>query len=144
MGQSIREVHQACLARHLAAENSHLLQETLATLTEDCVFEDVALQRVFRGRAGAAEYYRVWWSAFAIKVQLQGGTRHWIGDDLFVSETAYTGTHVGEFFGIAATGRPIQFRFVVFVTFRDGLFAGERFYYDLTTLLRQIGVERLP
>lgn len=128
--------------RHLAAENAHRLEETLATLTEDCVFEDVALQKTFHGHAGAAEYYRLWWSAFAIKVQLQGGTRHWIGDDLFVSETSYAGTHVGEFLGIAATGRPIQFRFVVFVTFRDGLLAGERFYYDLATLARQIGVER--
>jgi len=141
--QSAREINQACLVRHLAAENAHRLEETLGTLTEDCVFEDVALQRTFDGYAGAAEYYRMWWSAFAIQVQLKGGTRHWIGDDLFVSETSYAGTHVGEFLGIAPTGRAIQFRFVVFVTFRDGLFAGERFYYDLGTLLRQIGADRL-
>jgi len=139
-----RETNQACLLRHLAAENAHRLEETLATLTEDCVFEDVALQRTFHGHAGAAEYYRMWWSAFGLKVELQGGTRHWITDDLFVSETSYVGAHVGEFLDIQATGRPIQFRFVVFVTFRDGLFAGERFYYDLATLLRQIGIERLP
>ena len=142
--QSTREINQACLVRHLTAENAHRLDETLATLTEDCLFEDVALQKTFNGHAGAAEYYRMWWSAFAIKVQLKGGTRHWIGDDLFVSETSYVGTHVGEFLGIAPSGRPIQFRFVVFVTFRNGLFAGERFYYDLSTLLRQIGAERLP
>lgn len=138
-----RETNQACLLRHLAAENAHRLDETLATLTEDCIFEDVALQKIFHGHAGAAEYYRMWWSAFEIKVQLQGGSRHWITDDLFVSETSYVGTHVGEFLGIAPTNRPIQFRFVVFVTFRDGRFAGERFYYDLGTLLRQVGVERL-
>src|SRR5262245_7048118 len=141
---SAREINQACLVRHLTAENAHRLEETLATLTEDCVFEDVALQKTFRGHAGAAEYYRMWWSSFQIKVQLQGVSRHWISDDLFVSETSYAGTHVGEFLGIPPTERPIQFRFVVFVTFRAGLFAGERFYYDLGTLLRQIGVERLP
>ena len=139
-----RETNQACLLRHLAAENAHRLEETLATLTADCVFEDVALQKTFHGHAGASEYYRMWWSAFQIQVQVGSGTRHWITDDLFVSETSYAGTHVGEFLGIEPTGRPIQFRFVVFVTFRDGLFTGERFYYDLGTLLRQIGVERLP
>ena len=144
MTQSSRENNQSCLARHLKAENAHRLQETLATLTADCVFEDVALQRTFHGRTGAAEYYRMWWSAFAVEVQLQDGARHWIADDLLVSETSYAGKHVGEFLGIAATGRPIQLRFVVFVTFRGGFFAGERFYYDLTTLLRQIGAERLP
>lgn len=141
---STREINQACLIRHLAAENAHRLEETLATLTEDCVFEDVALQKTFHGHAGAAEYYRLWWSAFAIQVQVGSGTRHWIRDDLFVSETSYVGTHAGEFLDVRATGRPIEFRFVVFVTFRDGLFAGERFYYDLGTLLRQIGVDRLP
>ena len=136
---SVREINQACLVRHLTAENAHRLDETLATLTEDCIFEDVALQKIFRGHAGAAEYYRMWWSAFQIQVEIGKGTRHWIAEDLFVSETSYAGTHVGEFLGIAPTGRAIQFRFVVFVTFRDGLFAGERFYYDLATLLRQIG-----
>src|SRR6185369_7468647 len=65
---STREINQACLVRHLTAENAHRLEETLATLTEDCVFEDVALQKTFGGRAGAAEYYRMWWSAFQIKV----------------------------------------------------------------------------
>ena len=141
---SVRETNQACLVRHLTAENSHQREETLATLTEDCVFEDVALQKIFRGHAGAAEYYRMWWSAFQIKVEVGSGRRHWITDDLFVSETSYAGTHIGDFLGIAPTNRPIQFRFVVFVTFRNGLFAGERFYYDLATLLRQIGADRLP
>lgn len=33
-------------------------------------------------------------------------------------------------------------RFAVFVPFRDGLMAGERFYYDLDGLLRQLGAVR--
>ena len=47
--------------------------------------------------------------------------------------------HVGPFLGIAPTGREVEFRFAVFVTFRDGLIAGEKFYYDLAGILRQIG-----
>jgi predicted ester cyclase len=61
-----------------------------------------------------------------------------------VSEPVYTGKHVGGFLGIAASHKPVRFRFVVFVTFRDGKFSGERFYYDLASLLRQIGVNELP
>jgi hypothetical protein len=30
-------------------------------------------------------------------------------------------------------------RFAVFVTFRNGLIAGEKFYYDLAGIFRQIG-----
>jgi len=32
----------------------------------------------------------------------------------------------------------------VIVTFREGLMAGERFYYDLATLPRQISASALP
>lgn len=136
------EAHRAIVSRHLAAENAHQLEETLATLTEDCVFEDLALGRVYHGRAGAAEYYHLWWNAFGVEVV--GGTRYVTTDGTLISEAGYRGVHRGEFLGIAPTGRPIELRFVVIIGFRDGLMAGERFYYDLAGLLRQIGAERLP
>ena len=41
MYMSTRETNQACLIRHLTAENGHRLEETLATLTADCLFEDM-------------------------------------------------------------------------------------------------------
>jgi SnoaL-like domain len=53
------------LRRHLEAENARRMDDTLATLTEDCVFDDRALARTFHGRAGAADYYRIWWDAFS-------------------------------------------------------------------------------
>jgi predicted ester cyclase len=56
-----------------------------------------------------------------------------------IAETWYQGIHRGPFFDYAPTGRPIRFPLVVVIPFRDGLMAGERFYYDLATLLRQIG-----
>ena len=143
MQSFIPEANQRLLLEHLGAENNHRLDATLATLTPDCVFEDVALQRTFHGHAGAGEYYQLWWSAFDIQVE-RGGGSYWISDDLYVAEPVYSGTHVGEFLGIAPTHQPVRFRFVVFVTFRDGKFAGERFYYDLASLLHQIGVQRLP
>ncbi len=34
------------VATHLAAENEHRLEDTLATLHEDCLFEDRALGQV--------------------------------------------------------------------------------------------------
>jgi len=142
MTESTRQANLHLLLAHLTAENEHRLHATLATLAPDCVFEDVALDRTFRGHAGAAEYYRLWWSAFDVRVE-RGGESHWISDDLYVSEPVYVGTHVGEFLGIQATGRPVSLRFVVFVSFREGRFLGERFYYDLASLLRQIGVHDL-
>ena len=142
MTLSPRAANEQLLLEHLSAENTHRLDATLATLTHDCVFEDVALQRTFHGHAGAAEYYGLWWTAFDVRVE-RGGDSHWIADDLYVSEPVYRGTHVGEFLGIAPTYRPIRLRFAVFVSFREGRFSGERFYYDLVSLLLQIGVQDL-
>ena len=41
-------------------------------------------------------------------------------------------------------GRTIVQPFVVVLTFNDGLMSGERFHYDLASLLRQIGGEPIP
>lgn len=125
------------VARHLAAENAHRMQETLDTLHPDCVFEDVALQQSWHGRAGARAYYESWWSAFAITVH--GERRYGSTDGTMIAEARYIGRHIGDFHGIAATHRPIDLRLAVIIGFRDGLMAGERFYYDLGSLLRQIG-----
>jgi steroid delta-isomerase-like uncharacterized protein len=125
------------LRAHLAAENAHDLDATLATVHPDCVFVDRPLGLDFHGREGAGRHYRMWWSAFGATVE--DGESHWIRDDLLVGEARFAGRHVGEFAGIPPTGREVSVPFVVFVDFRDGLLAGERFQYDLNGLLRQLG-----
>jgi steroid delta-isomerase-like uncharacterized protein len=130
---------EALVNRHLAAENGHRMEETLATLHPDCVFEDLPLGKTYRGRAGAEAYYRLWWDAFDLEVK--GEHRHWSEDGAFmIAQTTYQGIHRGRFLDHAPTGRPVNFPLAVVIPFRDGLMAGERFYYDLATLLRQIGV----
>jgi predicted ester cyclase len=61
-----------------------------------------------------------------------------------IAEARYLGTHIGPFHGLAPTGRDIDLRLAVIITFRDGLMLGERFYYDLSSLLFQLGVTSLP
>lgn len=143
MEQASRKEYESLIRRHVEAENGHRLEETLATLHPDCVFEDVPLGRTFHGHAGASEYYRMWWEGLGLVVTPEAGDRRmWTDDGLYVAETRFTGVHVGPFLGVAPTGSRIEFRFAVFVPFRDGLMAGERFYYDLDGLLRQLGSPR--
>ena len=130
---------EAVVNRHLAAENVHRMEETLAELHPDCVFEDLPLGKTYRGRAEAEKYYRFWWDAFDLEVK--GERRHWSEDGAFmIAQTRYQGIHRGRFLDYAPTGRPISLPLAVVIPFQDGLMAGERFYYDLATLLRQIGV----
>lgn len=130
------------LQAHMEAENGHLMAETLATLTAGCLFEDLPLGRVYRGHAGAAEYYRTWWDAFSTVAQPE--TLYLSGTGEAIAEVRFVGEHTGTFLGIEPSGRRIDLPTVIIVTFEDGLMAGERMYWDLGTLLRQLGRTALP
>lgn len=127
----------ACLKLHLAAEGRHDMEATLATLHEDCIFEDRPVQLHLRGREQARRHYGLWWSAF--EVGIADGALYWTAQDRLIAKAAYVGIHCGPFLGIAPTGREIRLPFVVEVGFRDQLLASEAFTYDLNDLLRQLG-----
>lgn len=132
-----RQANATCLQAHLLAETRHDMTSTLDTLHPSCVFIDEPLGLRLEGREGAREHYAMWWSGFG--ATLDAGRLHWVADDLVIGEATFVGRHDGPFAGIAPTGRPLRLPFVVFVGFRDGLLAGERFVYDLNGLLRQLG-----
>jgi steroid delta-isomerase-like uncharacterized protein len=133
---SLEPRHAAILKQHVVAEVAFDMQATLATLTDDCLFEDMPSGEVFRGHDGVARYYREWWGAFGNVPS--GSVRHVPSGDSLIVETHFIGTHKGIYRGVAATGRPIRLPVAIFVSFRDGLMQGERFYYDRATLLQQI------
>jgi steroid delta-isomerase-like uncharacterized protein len=131
--------------RHLVAENGQDLPGTLATLHPDCHFEDLATGQAWRGHDGAAAHYRQWWTTFDVTVRRGAGQRAcWTDDGAYMAESTWHGRHVGRFLGIEPTGRTIVQPFVVVLTFKDGLMLGERFQYDLASLLRQIGADPIP
>lgn len=125
------------LLAHVQAENRHDMHATLATVHPECVFIDQPLGLRFEGHTGARAHYEMWWKAFANTTD-QGGQLHWVNDDLLIADSAFIGTHQGAFAGIAPTQRSFRLPFVVFVEFRDGLLATERFVYDLNGLLGQL------
>jgi ketosteroid isomerase-like protein len=131
------EANERCLYQHLKAEHAHDLEGTLATLHPEVEFEDQPIGLSLRGRADAARHYRLWWEAFGI--QTERGTLHWVGDSLLIADAHFVGTHSGDFLGIAPTGNAVRFPFTVYVGFRDGLLSSERFFYDLNSIMAQIG-----
>ena len=131
--------HKKVLIAHVEAETEHRMEETLATLTEDCVFDDRALGRVWHGRDGARDYYRMWWDGFGIKPA--NSERFVPAPDRLIVETHFVGTHVGTFLGVAPTGKPVDVPIAIFVSFADGLMSGERFYWNPADLMAQLGVD---
>ena len=125
------------IARHIAAESAHDMPGTLATVHPECIFEDLAMGRVWRGHEGATDHYREWWDGLDTKVE--GERAAWTADGSLIAETGFACRHIGPFLGIAPTRRTFKLRFVVVVSFRDGLMLGERFYYSLDVLLKHLG-----
>ena len=133
------------LRRHLAAENAHDLDGTLATLHTQCRFDDFATGQTWHGREGAAAHYRQWWTTFDVEVQRSADQRsYWTEDGCYIAEATWHGRHIGRFLGIEPSGRTVVQPFVVILKFKDGLMASETFHYDLASLLRQIGADPIP
>lgn len=51
-----------------------------------------------------------------------------------------TGTHLGEYLGVRATGRPISTRGIVMARFEDGLIAEEWASWNRASLLHDLGI----
>jgi len=58
--------------------------------------------------------------------------------DLVFSRAMATGTHIGEFMGVPATGRPLRFAAVVVSQIRDGKHVKDWSFIDTMAILRQI------
>ncbi|MGH3445665.1 MAG: ester cyclase [Nocardioidaceae bacterium] len=61
------------------------------------------------------------------------------GDKLVVRNTV-TGTHQGEYLGVAATGRPVTYGEVLILRFADGRIAETSGVVDLLAQLKQLGL----
>jgi steroid delta-isomerase-like uncharacterized protein len=60
--------------------------------------------------------------------------------DLVAVNVRYTARHTGEFLGVPATGRTVEYGSLEHYRFRDGLIAEEWIASDITTLMAQLGV----
>jgi predicted ester cyclase len=95
---------------------------------------------VLEGRDEIERIYRVWFVAFP---DLLFTTEDLLVDDDRAALLArVTGSHAGEFFGMAPTGRRIEVSGAFIYRLQDGLIAHERRILDFTGLLIQVGVLR--
>ena len=95
---------------------------------------------VLEGRAEIERIYRLWMSAFTdIAVQQDDVL---IDGDRVVTLSRLSGTHTGEFFGLAPGGRRVEVQVALVMTVANGLVVEERRIYDFTGVLVQVGVIR--
>lgn len=123
--------------RHFAAENAHDIDATMATYTDDIVWDDVTHPgSPFIGKAAVAQAYGGILGAIP-DLELRSVWRFECGDHV-VDESILTGHVVGEFAGVSGGGAPVSFRLLHVFDIRDGLIARENAWFDSASVLRQV------
>jgi steroid delta-isomerase-like uncharacterized protein len=105
--------------------------------SEGAVYESM-LAGTIHGHAAIESLYRSWFSAFPdMEFEVESRLIDQTQAAVFWSQR---GRHVGEFCGLAGTGRSFVLHGVFLMTLQDGRITGMQSLYDFTGLLLQIGV----
>ena len=123
--------------RHFAAENAHDIEGTLATYTDDVVWDDVTHPACpVQGKEAAGEIYASIMDAIP-DVKLESVRRFRAGDCV-VDESILTGHVHGSWAGVDGGGAPVRVRMLHVFDLRDGLIARENTWFDALAVLRQV------
>lgn len=125
---------------HARAENRRELERLIATLHDDCHYEVIPLGQHWRGKDEVREFYLGLWRAIPnVKLNLLNRVD---ADDCIVEESEVYGRMENPLFGVEPSGRELRYRVVIFFPVRDGLFTGERVYFDVADFARQVPAAR--
>lgn len=125
--------------RHFAAENAHDVEATLATYTDDIVWDDVTHPDApFHGKAEVSSVYSSILDAIP-DVALRS-VKRFVADDgrRVVDESILTGHVEGEWSGMSGGGAPVTVRILHIFELRDGLISYENAWFDAGAVQRQI------
>jgi len=132
-----RAARMALLDQHIRLENEHDLEGVLATFGYSAHYDDEAWGEHYEGSSGVRQFYKQLMKALP-DLQIDVQRRH-VTDEAILVEVVIRGTHLGEWRGLPATGRRVEFPLCGVYTFdAEERLAGERIYYDRATVLRQL------
>lgn len=136
---SLRKRREAIINEHAEAENRHDVEATIATFHQPR-YEVNGEPR--DGREAVRELLQGLMDGFPDFHVDMGKMRH--ADDAVFGEGVITGTHDGEWSGIPASGRRVEFPVVGIFEFDGDRLLCEKVYFDTATVLTQIGVLPAP
>lgn len=124
---------------HSIAEDARDLDGLIATLSEACVYEVMPTGQRWEGHDGARTFYTAFLGAFPdVHFDLQDIV---IGPQGVIEVATMTGTHRGEWAGIAPTNQRVELTIIIHFPWNDQAqkFSGEKVYFDRLALQGQIG-----
>lgn len=137
-GPNLSERRAAIVRAHMASENRHDFDATIATFAHPR-YELVATGEVHDGEAAVRAYFASSRALFPDQRNELIAMHH--ADDAVVVEFDLLGTHTGRVRGIEPTGLPFRCRMAAFFLFGndDDHIVCERVYFDSATIVRQLG-----
>ena len=124
---------------YYSAWNSHDAEKIASFFTADCVHEDVAVGAVFRGKNELKTGISPLFAAFPdFKLELKSILRD---ASRLAHERVISGTQAGALsgLGIPTTGKSFSIRGASITELRDGKISRNTDYWNLTTMLQQLG-----
>jgi steroid delta-isomerase-like uncharacterized protein len=120
-----------------AAWSLHQPERIDAIFTDDGVYEEVAGDRIHRGKEEIKQLLR---SAYAWAPDFRVTMKSLIvSDDCAATEWISEGIQTGPIGDLPASGNSFRLRGTSILVFRDGKIAKVTDYYDMATFLRQLG-----
>lgn len=136
-----QKLREATVREHMEAENAHDFVRCIAAFAHPR-YEIVATGEVWDGQDGVNALLEQNKKGFPDFRFYPEAWHH--ATDAVVVEGRFTGTHLGRWRGLPATGRKVDFRLIIVFQFDGDHMVCERTYFDLGTPLRQLGVARDP
>ena len=128
--------------KQIAALNARKIDEFLSRIDESYVGESESPLSPIRGRDGVRKSLEMLFAAFPdIRIEVE---QILASGNYVVGRVRVTGTHKGNYFGIAPTNKRVDYRSCNVLELRDGKTIRSRIYADNATLFQQLGVLSLP
>jgi len=123
---------------HSRAEDARDIPGLIATLAESCVYELVPTGQRWEGHDGARDFYLTFLGAFPdVHFEVYDIV---IGPQGVTEFAEMTGTHLGPWAGLEATGRSVKVKIVIYFPWNKAAqkFDGEKVYFDMAEMMRQL------
>jgi steroid delta-isomerase-like uncharacterized protein len=121
-----------------AAWSLHDVDRLLALCSDDCVYEDVTMGAVSRGKAEVKSFASAVFAAFPdFEIRLMSGftAGNWAG-----AEWTMSGTHKGDLPGLPASGKSFTVRGATICELKAGKIKRNSDYWDMAAFLKQTGL----
>ena len=123
--------------KYIAAWLARDIEAVVSFFVEDCIYEDVALGALNRGKNEVRTFVQATLTAipdFKIEPKSVFATV-----DRLASEWIMTGTQTGDFPGLPATGKSFSVPVASIMEFQNGKIRRNTDYWNLASFLQQVG-----